>query len=85
MQNDLANSFLKAEQVNKQQEEKLRNEINKEQNVINRIMHEIMWGESKNNMLFDLSKEYNITNNEFDLFYKQALKHIEEGTKWYKI
>jgi archaellum biogenesis protein FlaJ (TadC family) len=85
MQNDLANSFLKAEQVNKEQEEKLRNEINKEQNVINRIMHEIMWGESKNNMLFDLSKEYNITNNEFDLFYKQALKHIEEGTKWYKI
>lgn len=83
MQNDLANSFLKAEQINREQELLLKEEIYRDQLIVNRMMHEIMWGESKNNMLFDLSKEYNITNNEFDLFYKQALKHIEEGTKWY--
>ena len=81
----LKDSFQKAEKINREQEEKLKEEIYREQLIVNRMMHEIMWGESKNNMLFDLSKEYNITNNEFDLFYKQALKHIEEGTKWYKI
>jgi len=81
----LKDSFQKAEKINREQEEKLKEEIYRDQLIVNRMIHEIMWGESKNNMLFDLSKEYNITNNEFDLFYKQALKHIEEGTKWYKI
>ncbi len=85
MQNDLASSFLKAEQVNREQELLLKEEIYRDQIVVNRMIAEIMWGESKNNMLFDLAKEYNVTTNEFDLFYKQAIKHIKEGTKWYKI
>ena len=54
MQNDLNKSFLKAEQVNREQELLLREEIYRDQIVVNRIIAEIMWGESKNNMLFDL-------------------------------
>ena len=84
MQNDLASSFLKAEQVNREQELLLREEIYRDQLIVNRIIAEIMWGESKNNMLFDLTKEYNVTKNEFDLFYKQALQCIKENRKWYK-
>ena len=80
----LKDSFQKAEQINREQELLLKEEIYRDQLIVNRMMHEIMWGESKNNMLFDLAKEYNITNNEFDLFYKQALQHIENGTEWYK-
>jgi len=85
MQNDLNKSFLEAEQVNREQELKLKEEINRDQLIVNRMISEIMWGETKNNMLFDLAKEYNVSTNEFDLFYKQAIKHIEQGTKWYKI
>jgi len=82
MQNDLANSFLKAEQINREQEEKLRNEINKEQNIINQICQEIMWGSSKNSIIFDARKDFGISMQDANLFYEQALKNIEEGTKW---
>ena len=61
MQNDLANSFLKAEQINREQEEKLRNEINKEQNIINQICQEIMWDSSKNSIIFDARKDFGIS------------------------
>ena len=48
-------------------------------------MNEIQWGESKKNILFDIVKDYNITTKEFDLFYFQAVNHIKNKTKWYKI
>jgi len=85
MRNDLKDSFQKAEQINREHEEKLRNEINKEQNIINQMCQEIMWGSSKNSIIFDARKDFGISSVDADLFYKQALKHIEEGTKWYKI
>ena len=80
----LNDSFQKAERVNREQELLLKEEIYRDMMVVNRMIAEIMWGESKNNMLFDLAKEYNVTTNEFDLFYKQALQCIKENRKWYK-
>jgi len=49
------------------------------------MCQEIMWGSSKNSIIFDARKDFGISSVDADLFYKQALKHIEEGTKWYKI
>ena len=78
----LNDSFQKAEQVNREQEEKLREEMHKEQNIINQMIQEIMWGSSANSIKFDARKDFGITSKDADLFYEQALKHIEEDTKW---
>ena len=82
---NLKNSFDQARQADIKQQELLKREVYKEQQIVNRIMNEIQWGESKKNILFDLIKDYNITTNEFDLFYFQAINHIKNKTKWYKI
>ena len=82
---DLKNSFDQAKQADIKQQELLKREVYKEQQIVTRIMNEIHWGESKKNILFDLVKDYNITTKEFDLFYFQAVNHIKNKTKWYKI
>jgi len=82
---DLKNSFDQAKQADEKQRELLKREVYKEQQIVSRIMNEIQWGESKKNILFDIVKDYNITTKEFDLFYFQAVNHIKNKTKWYKI
>jgi len=82
---DLKNSFDQAKQADEKQRELLKREEYKEQQIVSRIMNEIQWGESKKNILFDIVKDYNITTKEFDLFYFQAVNHIKNKTKWYKI
>ena len=78
----LNDSFQKAEQVNREQEEKLREEIHKEQNIINQMIQEIMWGSSKSSIIFDARKDFDISLQDAEIYYKQSLKHIEEDTKW---
>ena len=78
----LKDSFQKAEKINREQEEKLKAELQKEQNVINQMCQEIMWGSSKNSIIFDARKDFGISMQDANLFYEQALKNIEEGTKW---
>ena len=68
-----------------QKEEKLKAELHKEQNIINQMIQEIMWGSSKSSIIFDARKDFDISLQDAEIYYKQALKHIEEGTKWYKI
>ena len=82
---DLKNSFYQAKQADEKQQELLKREVYKEQQIVSRIMNEIQWGESKKNILFDIVKDYNITTKEFYLFYFQAVNHIKNKTKWYKI
>tara|TARA_R110002095_G_scaffold164324_2_gene142319 strand:+ start:314 stop:565 length:252 start_codon:yes stop_codon:yes gene_type:complete len=81
----LNDSFQKAEKINREQEEKLKAELHKEQNIINQMIQEIMWGSSKSSIIFDARKDFDISLQDAEIYYKQALKHIEEGTKWYKI
>jgi hypothetical protein len=78
----LNDSFQRAEKINREQEEKLKAELQKEQNVINQMCQEIMWGSSKNSIIFDARKDFGISMQDANLFYEQALKNIEEGTKW---
>jgi len=78
----LKDSFQRAEKINREQEEKLKAELQKEQNIINQMCQEIMWGSSKSSIIFDARKDFGISSVDADLFYKQALKNIEEGTKW---
>jgi hypothetical protein len=78
----LNDSFQKAERVNREQEEKLREEIHKEQNIINQMIQEIMWGSSKSSIIFDARKDFDISLQDAEIYYKQSLKHIEEDTKW---
>jgi len=81
----LNDSFQRAEKINREQEEKLKAELHKEQNLINQMIQEIIWGSSVSSIKFDARKDFGISSVDADLFYKQALKHIEQGTKWYKI
>ena len=78
----LKDSFQRAEKINREQEEKLKAELQKEQNIINQMCQEIMWGSSKNSIIFDARKDFGISMQDANLFYEQALKNIEEGTKW---
>jgi len=82
---NLKNSFERAREANEKQQELLKKEVYKEQQIVTRIMEEIQWGESKKNMLFDIVKDYNITSKEFDLLYHQAVEHIKNKTKWWRI
>jgi len=84
MRNDLASSFKNAEEINRKQEEKLTKEINKEQKIMNTMIQEIMWGSSSDNIKFDAIKDFNISSKDAELFYQQALQHIESETEWYK-
>ena len=78
----LNDSFQKAEKINREQEEKLRAELHKEQNIINQMIQEIMWGSSKSSIIFDARKDFDISLQDAEIYYKQSLKHIEEDTKW---
>ena len=82
---NLKNSFEQAKQADIKQQELLKREVYKEQQIVSRIMNEIQWGESKKNILFDLIKDYNISTKEFDLLYHQAVEHIKNKTKWWRI
>lgn len=84
MKQNLAHSFQIAETINREQEKKLQNEIYKEQRIVNTMIQEIMWGSSPNNIKFDARKDFDISSKDADLFYKQALQHIENDTEWYK-
>ena len=84
MRNDLGKSFQMAENINREQEKKLQNEIYKDQRIVNTMIQEIMWGSSPNNIKFDARKDFGITSKDADLFYQQALQHIENGTEWYQ-
>lgn len=84
MKQNLAHSFQIAETINREQEKKLQNEIYKEQRIVNTMIQEIMWGSSPNNIKFDARKDFDITSKDADLFYEQALQHIENDTEWYK-
>ena len=83
MRNDLASSFKNAEEINRKQEEKLTKEIHKEQKIVNTMIQEIMWGSSPSSIKFDARKDFNINSKDADLFYEQALQHIENETEWY--
>jgi len=78
----LNDSFQKAEKINREQEEKLKAELHKEQNIINQMIQEIMWGSSKSSIIFDARKDFDISLQDAEIYYKQSLKHIEEDTKW---
>jgi len=84
MKQNLANSFQMAKQINETQVEKLKKEIYKEQRIVNTMIQEIMWGSSPNNIKFDARKDFNISSKDADLFYEQALQHIENETEWYQ-
>jgi len=77
-------SFERAVAVNKQQEDMLRQEVYKENNVVNTMIQEIMSGSSPNIIKFDARKDFNISSTDADLLYKQALTHIKNDTKWYR-
>lgn len=79
---NLNDSFQRAEKINREQEEKLKAELHKEQNVIAQMIQEIMWGSSVSSIKFDARKDFGISSVDADLFYEQALKHIEKDTKW---
>ena len=78
----LNDSFQRAEQINREQEEKLRNEINKEQNIINQMCQEIMWGSSPSAIKFDARKDFGISMQDAEIYYKQALNCIKDNKKW---
>ena len=78
----LNDSFQKAEKINREQEEKLKAELHKEQNIINQMIQEIMWGSSKSSIIFDARKDFDISLQDAEIYNKQSLKHIEEDTKW---
>jgi hypothetical protein len=80
--NDLSKSFEQAKQNDEVQKQKLKDEVYKDQNVVNRFIHEILWGSSKNDIFFDGKKDFNLSEKDCQLYYDQALKHIEEGTEW---
>jgi len=77
-------SFERAVAVNKQQEDMLRQEVYKENNVVNTMIQEIMSGSSPSSIKFDARKDFNISSTDADLLYKQALTHIKNDTKWYR-
>ncbi len=81
---NLTNSFNRAELINRQQEEILKEDINKESRIVNSMIQEIMWGSSKSSIKFDARKDYSITSSDADLMYNQALQYIKENRKWYK-
>ena len=80
----LNDSFQKAEKINREQEEKLKAELHKEQNIINQMIQEIMWGSSANSIKFDARRDFGIDSKDADIYYKQALQAIKENRKWYK-
>jgi len=82
--NNLDSSFERAKEINKQQEEMLKHEVHKEQNIVNTMIQEIMSGTSPSIVKFDARKDFDITDQDAELLYSQSLKHIEENTKWYK-
>jgi len=79
---NLNDSFQRAEQINREQEQKLKEELYKSQSVINQMIQEIMWGSSKSSIIFDARKDFHISLQDAEIYYKQSLKHIEEDTKW---
>jgi hypothetical protein len=81
---DLSYSFQKAKEINDMQKEKLKKEVYKDQEIVNSFVQQIMWGESKSSIIFDSKKDYNLSNNDAECYYAQALQHIEEGTAWWK-
>jgi len=78
----LNDSFQRAEKINREQEKKLKSELQKEQIVINQMIQEIMWGSSVSSIKFDVVRDFGITYKDADLFYEQALKYIEKDIKW---
>jgi len=80
----LKDSFDRAEQVNREQESKLQDELNLDVRVVDTMIQEIMWGSSANSIKFDARRDFGIDSKDADLYYKQALQAIKENRKWYK-
>lgn len=74
---NLSESFNKAKLIDDIQKELLKKEVYRDIEIVNYIKQEIMWGSNKTEIFKEIKKDFKANEQEFDLYYKQALDLIE--------
>lgn len=74
---NLSESFNKAKLIDDIQKELLKKEVYRDIEIVNYIKQEIMWGSNKKEIFKEIKKDFKANEQEFDLYYKQALDLIE--------